>query len=143
MGFHLSDIDAGIGSQLCADGEVIGDGAATASTGTLFPLPNIGITGTYVLADQWTLFVRGDVFALEIDDWAGQLWSGELDFIYTFDQNDNWSIGAGVNFSELKSISTGKPGTGLSILTSSGQRSLPDTLGRSDQRQENLLSRSG
>ena len=55
-----------------------------------------------MLTPSWMLTSRLDVFVLEIDDLAGELYSGEVGLIYIIGEKTRWGLGAGYKFYSLE-----------------------------------------
>ncbi|RKX35243.1 MAG: hypothetical protein DRP71_04310 [Verrucomicrobia bacterium] len=97
LGFHLTQMSAGIGLKVAAGGE-----EASGSKDMdlpVIPLPSLGLYWGIRLGEKWTVRLRGDFFALTYDDYSGSLISARAEGLYDF--SDHWGVGAGLNYYEL------------------------------------------
>lgn len=83
FGTHLTDSEFGIASRAS-----IGD-ASTESIGSVealtFPLPNVGLLWQMQLSEHWKAQIRGDFFAIGIENYDGDLMSADvrIDYLIT------------------------------------------------------------
>jgi len=105
LGLHAMDLSmrltvSGAFSIKDPDGVIVEDGGAvTEEFSVLAPLPVVGFGGAYAITPR--LFLRGkvDIFALEFDDYRGQLIDGIVGIDYDF--TDNLGIGAAFNLVDI------------------------------------------
>jgi hypothetical protein len=101
LGIHMSEISAALAKVESSSSRALFDEGAKASTGGIFPLPNIGMIYRYMISDNWLLSTRLDVFVIQIEDFAGELYSGEVNVRYLFGEEARWGLGIGYKFFSL------------------------------------------
>ena len=69
-------------------------GGASETTDFAFPLPVIGLRGSFALTDKWFLRQHFDFFYVNIDDYEGTL----VDFLATVEWNALKHVGLGVGY---------------------------------------------
>ncbi len=73
LGFHVTDVDAGLSTS---------GGAVDEGGDVLAPLPVLSLYGQVALTDTWVLDGRLDAFRLEYDPYKGRVFSLGLDALY-------------------------------------------------------------
>lgn len=97
IGTHLTDVSFGILAQGSIS-ELSSETQGSAETLTV-PLPNAGLLWRKRLAESWIVQLRGDFFAIKIDEYDGQLISTDLriDCLVT----DRISVGVSYSYFDL------------------------------------------
>jgi len=113
VGAHWTRVEAGVAARLSNDDKVVFEDSALVDSGGPYPLPNFGLAYQYAIGSDWLLDARIDVFFLKIDEWAGQLYSGELNVMRVFGDNKNWTVGTGYKFLSIDVEYERKNFTGL------------------------------
>jgi hypothetical protein len=98
FGFHVMDVAAGLGLSVQSGGGVI-DWGNEVDLGGLAPLPNFGFYWAWALSEHWAVSARGDFFAIEINEFGGDLLAGAVNLQYAL--SDNFSLGAGYSAFKL------------------------------------------
>jgi hypothetical protein len=98
FGAHVMDVGAGLGLRVESGGGAI-DWGTEADIGGLAPLPNFGLYWAWAFAERWAMSARGDFFAIEIDEFGGNLMAGAVNVHYVVSKN--FSIGAGYSVFDL------------------------------------------
>jgi hypothetical protein len=99
VGTHALDASIGIGLLLEAEGNNAGL-EKDASSGGLFPIPNIGGYWLHQISDRWLMNARLDWFGISVGEWDGDLLSASIGVRYYF--NENWSAGLAAEYFNLK-----------------------------------------
>lgn len=101
FGAHFTEAEAGIGAQLTVDGEIEFEEGSFAETGVPLPLPSFGLAYTRLMNQNLLLTARLEVFFIDIENWGGELYSGELNLKYLFGKRDQFGVGLGYKFFQL------------------------------------------
>ncbi len=98
VGAHLTKAKAGIAGILSINDTPIFDEAGVAETGGPWPLPAIGLDFNYMPVKDFYINLRGDLFFIEIENWGGQLYSGQANVGYLLGKKKEWALGLGYKF---------------------------------------------
>ena len=73
------------------------EGGTTKTTDFAFPLPVIGLRGSFALTDKWFIRQQFDFFYVKIDDYEGTL----VDFMAAIEWNALKHLGLGVGYNAV------------------------------------------
>lgn len=96
LGIHGAGMKAGIDAEFSLAGGSFGTFSDEVSTGAILPLPNFGIWANHLFSPRLLGSVRADAFAIEIDEYKGELWS--LAASVRYKATERLSIGAGYSY---------------------------------------------
>lgn len=95
-GIHGAGMKAGIDAVFSLGGGTFGEFSDDVSTGAILPLPNFGIWANHLFSPRLLGSFRVDAFALEIDEYKGELWSMAASVRYK--ATKRLSVGAGYSY---------------------------------------------
>ncbi|HSN72947.1 MAG TPA: hypothetical protein VLT59_15630 [Steroidobacteraceae bacterium] len=93
IGIHNVDMSFRLAAELTVDGEPLAGGSLDESASTSGPLPVIGLRGIWRFADKWYLDAHGQFFALEIDEYDGELIDAQASIMWQTFRNVGFGIG--------------------------------------------------
>lgn len=99
LGAHLLDSSVGIDAEAVIE-NTRASISEDASTESIFPLPNVGFYGYYLLNERWFLVGRIGFFDITIGEWGGELITTELAIHYRLTKR--FSAGAAFEYFQLQ-----------------------------------------
>jgi len=93
IGAHNVDVSLRLQAAVTVNGEPLAGAALDESTSSNGPLPVIGLRGIWRVADKWYLDGHAQFFALEFDEYDGELVDAQASLIWQAFRNVGFGLG--------------------------------------------------